>query len=91
MFSCKKLFKLQIRPPSLIRLIAASRDGWIFPAELRSEKFDNNGDDDDDDNNNKYISRFISQNNDVPGHTKLSTVHKLHINPNFNNCIGALT
>ena len=31
MFSRKKLFKLQIRPPSLILLITASLDWWIFP------------------------------------------------------------
>ena len=33
MFSCKKLFKLQIRPPSLILLIATSQDRWIFPSQ----------------------------------------------------------
>ena len=29
----KKPFKLQIRPPSLIVLIAASQDRWIFPSQ----------------------------------------------------------
>ena len=33
MFSCKKLFKLQIRPPSLILLITASQDRWIFHSQ----------------------------------------------------------
>ena len=33
MFSCKKLFKLQIRPPSLILLITTSQDRWIFPSQ----------------------------------------------------------
>jgi len=33
MFNCKKLFKLQIRPPSLILLITASQDRWIFPSQ----------------------------------------------------------
>ena len=31
MFNCKKLFKLQIRPPSLILFITTSQDRWIFP------------------------------------------------------------
>ena len=31
--NCKKLFKLQIRPPSLILLITASQDRWIFPSQ----------------------------------------------------------
>ena len=35
MFNCKKLFKLQIRPPSLILLITASQDRWIFPSQSR--------------------------------------------------------
>ena len=33
MFNCKTLFKLQIRPPSLILLITASQDRWIFPSQ----------------------------------------------------------
>ena len=33
MFNCKKLFKLQIRPPSLILLITISQDRWIFPSQ----------------------------------------------------------
>jgi len=33
MFNCKKLFKLQVRPPSLILLIATSQDRWIFPSQ----------------------------------------------------------
>ena len=33
MFNCKKLFKLQIRPPSVILLITASQDRWIFPSQ----------------------------------------------------------
>ena len=35
MFNCKKLFKLQIRPPSLILLITTSQDRWIFPSQSR--------------------------------------------------------
>ena len=35
MFNCKKLFKLQIRPPSIILLITASQDRWIFPSQSR--------------------------------------------------------
>ena len=33
MFNCKKLFKPQIRPPSLILLIITSQDWWIFPSQ----------------------------------------------------------
>jgi len=33
MFNCKKLFKLQIRPTSLILLITTSQDRWIFPSQ----------------------------------------------------------
>ena len=33
MFNCKELFKPQIRPPSLILLITASQDTWIFPSQ----------------------------------------------------------
>jgi len=33
MFNCKKLFKLQIRTPSLILLITTSQDRWIFPSQ----------------------------------------------------------
>ena len=33
MFNCKKLFKLQIRPPSLILLFTTSQDRWIFPSQ----------------------------------------------------------
>jgi len=33
MFKCKKLFKLQIIPPSLILLIATLQDRWIFPSQ----------------------------------------------------------
>jgi len=45
MFNCKKLLKLQIRPLSLILLIATSQDRWIFPSQkMRSEKFGNNDD-----------------------------------------------
>ena len=33
MFNCKKLFKLQVRPPSLILLITTSQDRWIFPSQ----------------------------------------------------------
>ena len=33
MFNCKKLFKLQIRPTSLILLISTSQDRWIFPSQ----------------------------------------------------------
>ena len=33
MFNCKKLFNLQIRPPSLILLITTSQDRWIFPSQ----------------------------------------------------------
>ena len=32
-FNCKKLFKPQIRPPSLILLITTSQDRWIFPSQ----------------------------------------------------------
>jgi hypothetical protein len=45
MFNYKKLFKLQIRPPSLFLLITCPRIGECFPAE--TEKFDDNN------NNNK--------------------------------------
>ena len=33
MFNCKKLFKLQIRPPRLILLFTTSQDRWIFPSQ----------------------------------------------------------
>ena len=33
MFKCKKLFKLQIRPPSLILLITTSQDRWIISSQ----------------------------------------------------------
>ena len=33
MFNCKKLFKLQIRPQSLILLIAASQDRGMFAGQ----------------------------------------------------------
>jgi len=33
MFNCKKLFKLQIIPSSLILLITTSQDKWIFPSQ----------------------------------------------------------
>ena len=33
MFNCKKLFKLQIRPRSLLLLITTSQDRWIFPSQ----------------------------------------------------------
>ena len=33
MFNCKKLFKLQIKPPSLILLTTTSQDRWIFPIQ----------------------------------------------------------
>ena len=33
MFNCKKLFKPQIRPLSLILLITTSQDRWIFPSQ----------------------------------------------------------
>jgi len=33
MFNCKKLFKLQVRPPSSILLTTASQDRWIFPSQ----------------------------------------------------------
>ena len=33
MFNCKKLFKLQIRPQSLILLITTSQDRLIFPCQ----------------------------------------------------------
>ena len=33
LFNCKKLFKLKVRPPSLILLITASQDRWIFPRQ----------------------------------------------------------
>ena len=33
MFNCKKLLKLQVRPPSLILLITASQDRWIFHSQ----------------------------------------------------------
>ena len=33
MFNCKKLFKLQIRPPSVILLIAASQDRGMFAGQ----------------------------------------------------------
>ena len=33
MFNCEKLFKLQIRSPSLILLITTSQDSWIFPSQ----------------------------------------------------------
>ena len=32
-FNCKKLFKLQIRPPSIILLITTSQDRWIFHSQ----------------------------------------------------------
>jgi len=32
MFNCKKLSKLQIKPPSLILLITKFQDRWIFPS-----------------------------------------------------------
>ena len=35
MFNCKKLFKLQIRQPSLILLISTSQDRSIFPSQSR--------------------------------------------------------
>jgi len=35
MFSCKKLFKLQIRPPSLILVITTFQDRRIFPSQSR--------------------------------------------------------
>ena len=54
MFNCKELFKLQIRPPTLILLIAASQDRLIFPSQkLRSEKFGNNN----NNNNNNLGER----------------------------------
>ena len=31
--NCKKLFKLQIRPPNLILLITTSQDRWLFPSQ----------------------------------------------------------
>ena len=31
--NCKKLFTLQVRPPSLILLITTSQDRWIFPSQ----------------------------------------------------------
>jgi hypothetical protein len=34
MFNFKKLFKLQIRPPSLILLISTSHDRWIFLSQI---------------------------------------------------------
>ena len=53
MFNFKELFKLQIRPSSVLLLITYHRIGECFTAtELRSEKFDDDDDDDDDDNNN---------------------------------------
>jgi len=52
MFNCKKLFKLQIKPPSLILLITTPQDRCYFPANLRSEKFDDDDDNDDVNNNN---------------------------------------
>jgi len=33
MFNCKKIFKLQLRPPSLILLITTWKDRWIFPSQ----------------------------------------------------------
>ena len=33
MFNCKKLFKLQVRPPNLILLITTSQDRWTFPSQ----------------------------------------------------------
>ena len=33
MFNCKKLFKLQIRPPSLILLMTTFQGRWIFPSQ----------------------------------------------------------
>ena len=33
MFNCKELSELQIRPPSLILLIAASQDRWMFRSQ----------------------------------------------------------
>ena len=33
MFNYKQLFRLQIRPPSLILLITTSQDRWIFPSQ----------------------------------------------------------
>jgi len=33
MFNCKKFYKLEIRPPSLILLITTSHDRWIFPSQ----------------------------------------------------------
>ena len=33
MINCKKLFKLQIRPSSLILLITTSQDRWMFPSQ----------------------------------------------------------
>ena len=32
LFNCKEIFKLQIRPSSLILLIIISQDKWIFPS-----------------------------------------------------------
>ena len=45
MFSCRKLFKLQIRSPSLILLITTIQDRWMFPSkswEVRNSDNNNN-------------------------------------------------
>jgi hypothetical protein len=39
MFNCKKLFILQVRPPSLILLITISQDRWIFPSQSCEVKY----------------------------------------------------
>jgi len=58
MFNCKKLFKLQIRPPEPNR-VDYYIPGYvnISQPKLRSEKFD---DDDDDNNNNIIIITLLS-------------------------------
>jgi hypothetical protein len=84
MFNCKKLFELQIRPPSLFLLITYPRIGECFPA--KSEKFDDNDNDDNNNNNNKHylhhhrylfmqgIYTYIPETNHVPREHRVATI-----------------
>jgi hypothetical protein len=52
MFNCKKLFKLQIKPPSLLLLITYHRIGECFPSEAEKWEINNNN---NNDNNNNFV------------------------------------
>jgi len=74
MFNCKELFKLQIRPPTLILLIAASQDRLIFPSQkLRSEKFGNNN----NNNNNNLGERWLAYSSHGGTHNCKAVSHNL--------------